>query len=117
MNIVKQFVESAKSTSDMQDRLTYIMNLTSLDRTEFYSADVGLPGGAMNSLRSCGVVSRVPGKEKDAFICIDSDEELYKRVPVNCWRLTVAPATLRLMLHEYCNEMIDLFSAVRMMAR
>ena len=66
MNIVKQFVESAKSTSDMQDRLTYIMNLTSLDRTEFYSADVGLPGGAMNSLRSCGVVSRVPGKEKDA---------------------------------------------------
>ena len=113
MGNVKWFIKSATASYDTQDRLNYIRILSGLERPQFYSDEIGLPGGVMKSLQSCGIVRRVQGKEKDVLIRVNIHENTYKKVQAHCWELIICPETLRLMLNSYCDEMIGMFSAAR----
>jgi hypothetical protein len=105
---------SASSLSAVQDRMTVLMNLLNAP-TEFYAEDVGIPGGMVQTLKRANLIKEVPGKSKEVFICIDEDEELYKRVPVKCWRLTLDRKTYREGLTEYFEEVINLFTSALIM--
>ncbi len=110
MNYAKLFVEEAQSTIATQERITTLMILMDAPE-EFYASDLGLAGHTMNSLRTLGVVSRVREKAREEFICIDEDEELYKKVQAHCWTMNVKPDTLRNMLMAYCKEMADVYAS------
>ena len=101
---------SASSLSDIQDRMTVLMNLLNAP-VEFYAADIGLSNGMVRILKCAHLIKEVPGKAKDAFILVDYSEDLYKRVPVKCWRLALDPKTYREELEKYIKEVADVFAS------
>jgi hypothetical protein len=101
---------SASSLSDVQDRVTVLMGLLNAP-TEFYADDVGIPCGMVQTLKHAHLIKEVPGKTRDAFILVNDREELYKRVPVKCWRLTLDRKTYREGLMEYVKEATDMFAS------
>ena len=107
---------SASSLSNVQDRMTVLMNLLNAP-AEFYAEDVGAPSGMIQVLKYAGLIAEVPGKTKDAFICVNDREELYKRVPVKCWRLTIDRKTYREGLVEYIKEVANLFASALILTR
>lgn len=107
---------SASSLSNAQDRLTVLMNLIHAP-AEFYAEDVGIPSGMVQVLKHAHLIKEVPGKAKEAFVCIDEDEDLYKRVPVKCWRLTLDRKTYREGLEEYMKEVADVFASALILTR
>ena len=107
---------SASSLSAVQDRMAVLMNLLNAP-VEFYAEDLGIPSGMIQTLKHAHLIKEVPGKSKEAFICIDEDEELYKRVPVKCWRLTLDRKTYREGLEEYIKEVADVFASALILTR
>lgn len=101
---------SASSLSDVQDRMTVLMNLLHAP-TEFYAEDIGLSSGMIRILKCANLVKKVPGKTKDAFVLFNWNEDLYKRVPVKCWRLTLDRKTYREELEKYIKEVADVFAS------
>lgn len=107
---------SASSLSAVQDRMAILMNLLNAP-AEFYADDLGIPGGMIQTLKHARLIKEVPGKAKDAFILVNDREELYKRVPVNCWRLTLDRKTYREGLEEYMKEVADVFASALILTR
>ena len=107
---------SASSLSNVQDRMTILMNLIHAP-AEFYAEDIGASGGMIQVLRSAGLIKTVPGKTKEAFFCINEDEDIYKRVPVMCWRLTLDRKTYREGLEEYIKEVADVFASALILTK
>ena len=107
---------SASSLSAVQDRMTVLMNLLNAP-AEFYAEDVGIPAGMIQVLKHAHLIKDVPGKAKEAFICIDEDEDLYKRIVVKCWRLTLDRRTYREGLEEYMKEVADVFASALILTR
>lgn len=105
---------SASSLSDVQDRMTVLMNLLNAPE-EFYAEDVGIPGSMVQTLKHAQLIKEVPGKTKEAFICVNWSEDLFKRVPVKCWRLTLDRKTYREGLTEYFEEVVNLFTSALIM--
>ena len=101
---------SASSLSDIQNRMTVLINLLNAP-AEFYAEDVGLSNGMVRILKCAHLIKEVPGKTKDAFICVNWNEDLYKRVPVKCWRLTFDRKTYREELEEYIKKAADMFAS------
>ena len=107
---------SASSLSNVQDRMTVLMNLVNAS-TEFYAEDVGATSSMIQILKYAGLIEEVPGKTKEIFICINEDEDLFKRVPVKCWRLTLDRKTYREGLVEYIKEVSDVFASALILTR
>ena len=105
---------SASSLSAVQERMTVLMNLLNAPE-EFYAEDVGIPCGMVQTLKRANLIKEVPGKSKEVFICIDEDEDLYKRVPAKCWRLTLDRKTYREGLAAYFEEVANLFTSALIM--
>ena len=101
---------SASSLSDIQDRMTVLMNLLNAP-AEFYATDIGLSNGMIQVLKHAHLIKEVPGKTKDAFVLFNWNEDLYKRVPVKCWRLTFDRKTYREELEKYIKEVADVFAS------
>ena len=101
---------SASSLSDIQDRMTVLINLLNAP-AEFYAADIGLSNSMVRILKCAHLIKEVPGKIKDAFILVDYSEDLYKRVPVKCWRLALDRKTYREELEEYIKKVADVFAS------
>ena len=101
---------SASSLSDVQNRMTVLMSLLNAP-TEFYADDVGIPCGMVQVLKHARLIQEVPGKAKDAFILVNDRENLYKRVPVKCWRFTLDRKVYREGLVEYIKEAADVFAS------
>lgn len=101
---------SASSLSAVQDRMTVLMNLLNAP-AEFYAEDVGIPSGMIQVLRYANLIKEVPGKAKDAFILVNDREELYRRVPAKCWRLTLDRKTYHKGLVEYMKEVEGVFGS------
>lgn len=111
--MLKNYIMNAKDTSDLTHRLSILTKLSHLaPGTEFYASDLELSGGIVNALDCEDIISCVKGKERDAFICVDESEELYKKVTIKCWK--VYP-TIRADFAKFCGEMATLFSAQLMM--
>lgn len=107
---------SASSLSAVQDRMSVLMNLVNAP-AEFYAEDLGIPSGMIQTLKHAGLIEEVPGKTKEIFICINEDEDLFKRVPVKCWRLTLDRKTYREGLVEYIKEVSDVFASALILTR
>lgn len=107
---------SASSLSNVQDRMTVLMNLIHAP-AEFYAEDVGASSGMIQVLRSAGLIKMVPNKTKEVFICINDDEDLFKRVPAKCWRLTLDRKTYRESLEEYMKEVADVFASALILTK
>ena len=107
---------SASSLSDVQNRMTVLINLLNAP-AEFYAADIGLSNGMVRILKCAHLIKEVPGKTKDAFVLIDYTEDLYKRVPVKCWRFALDPKTYREGLMEYIKEAADVFASALILTR
>ena len=107
---------SASSLSDIQNRMTVLMNLLNAP-AEFYAEDIGLSSGMIRILKCAHLIKEVPSKVKDAFILVDYSEDLYKRVPVKCWRLALDPKTYREGLMEYIKEAADVFASALILTR
>ena len=107
---------SASSLSDIQDRMTVLMSLLNAP-IEFYADDVGIPCGMVQTLKHAHLIKEVPGKAKEAFIPINMSEDIYKRVPVKCWRLTLDRKTYREGLEEYMKEVADVFASALILTR
>ena len=107
---------SASSLSKVQDRMTILMNLIHAP-AEFYAEDIGASSGMIQVLRSAGLIKTVPGKTKEAFVCVDWSEDLFKRVPVKCWRLTLDRKTYREGLEEYMKEVADVFASALILTK
>ena len=107
---------SASSLSAVQDRMAVLMNLLNAP-TEFYAEDVGASGGMIQVLRGAGLIRTVPGKTKEVFICVNEDEDLFKRIEVKCWRLTLDRKTYREGLVEYIKEVADVFASALILTR
>lgn len=107
---------SASSLSNAQDRLAVLINLVNAP-AEFYAEDLGIPSGMIQTLKHAHLIKEVPGKAKEVFICINEDEDLYKRVPVKCWRLTLDRKTYREGLEEYMKEVADVFASALILTK
>lgn len=107
---------SASSLSAVQERMTILMNLLNAP-AEFYAEDLGIPSGMIQTLKHAHLIKEVPGKSKEAFICINEDEDIYKRVPVKCWRLTLDRKTYREGLEEYMKEVADVFASALILTK
>lgn len=107
---------SASSLSDIQDRMTVLMNLLNAP-AEFYAEDIGLSNGMVRILHYAHLIEEVPGKAKDAFVCVNWNEDLYKRVPAKCWRLALGPKTYREGLMEYIKEAADMFASALILTK
>ena len=107
---------SASSLSAVQDRMSVLMNLVNAP-AEFYAEDLGIPSGMIQTLKHAHLIKEVPGKAKEAFICVDWSEDLFKRVPVKCWRLTLDPKTYREGLVEYIKEVADVFASALILTK
>ena len=110
------FLENAKNLNDLTSRMDALTKLCALPiGAEFYASDLGLSGGTVNSLDRYGIIKRVRGKEKPVFVCIDEDEELYKKFEAQCWTV-VNPHVLGVKYKEYCMHMATMYSmqAVRL---
>lgn len=107
---------SASSLSDVQDRMTVLMSLLNAP-AEFYAEDVGAPSSMIQILKYANLIKEVPGKSKEVFICIDEDEDLYKRVPAKCWRLALDRKTYREGLVEYIKEVADVFASALILTK
>ena len=107
---------TASSLSNVQERMTVLMNLLNAP-AEFYAEDLGIPGGMIQTLKHARLIKEVPDKTRDAFILVNDREELYKRVPVKCWRLTLDRKTYREGLEEYMKEVADLFASALILTR
>ena len=107
---------SASSLSDIQDRMTVLINLLNAP-TEFYAEDIGLSSGMVQVLKHAHLIKEVPGKTKDAFILFNWNEDLYKRVPVKCWRLTLDRKTYREELEKYIKEVADVFASALILTK
>ena len=101
---------SASSLSDVQDRMTVLINLLNAP-AEFYAEDIGLSSSMVQVLKHAHLIKEVPGKTKDAFVLFNWNEDLYKRVPVKCWRLTFDRKTYREELEEYIKKAADVFAS------
>ena len=111
--MLKNYIMNAKDTSDLTYRLSVLNKLSHLaPGTEFYAGDLDLSGGTVNTLDREGIISCVRGKERDAFICVDSFEELYKKVTAKCWKVS---STICADFAKFCGEMVTLYSAQLMM--
>jgi hypothetical protein len=95
--------------------MTVLMNLLNAP-AEFYAEEVGIPCGMVQTLKHAHLIKEVPGKTKEVFICIDEDEDLYKRVPVKCWQLTLDRKTYREGLWAYFEEVANLFASAMVLA-
>ena len=107
---------SASSLSNVQDRLTVLINLLNAP-AEFYAEDLGIPSGMIQTLKHAHLIKEVPGKTREAFILVNDREELYKRVPVKCWRLTLDRKTYREGLEEYMKEVADVFASALILTK
>ena len=107
---------SASSLSAVQDRMTVLMSLVNAP-AEFYAEDLGIPSGMIQTLKHAHLIKEVPGKTKEAFICVDWSEDLFKRVPVKCWRLTLDPKTYREGLVEYIKGVADVFASALILTK
>lgn len=107
---------SASTLSAVQDRMTVLMSLLNAP-AEFYAEDIGIPAGMIQVLKHAHLIKDVPGKFKEVFICINEDEELYKRVPVKCWQLTLDRKTYREGLMEYIKEVADVFASALILTK
>lgn len=107
---------TASSLSNVQERMTVLMNLLNAP-AEFYAEDLGIPGSTIQTLKHARLIKEVPDKTRDAFILVNDREELYKRVPVKCWRLTLDRKTYREGLEEYMKEVADLFASALILTR
>lgn len=107
---------SASSLSDVQDRMTVLINLLNAP-AEFYAEDIGLSSGMIRILKCAHLIKEVPGKTKDAFVLFNWNEELYKRVPVKCWRLTFDRKTYREELEKYIKEVADVFASALILTK
>ena len=107
---------SASNLSNVQDRLAVLINLLNAP-AEFYAEDLGIPSGMIQTLKHAHLIKEVPGKAKEAFICVDWSEDLFKRVPVKCWRLTLDRKTYREGLEEYMKEVADVFASALILTR
>ena len=107
--MTNRYLECAPSLPNLIHRMEVLTKLCNLTPgTEFYASDLGLSGQDMNALRMNGVIHAVP-KGRDEFICIDEDEELYKKVYVHCW--VVFNPNLRADFAQFCANMVALYSA------
>ena len=107
---------TASSLSEVQDRMTVLMNLINAP-AEFYAEDVGAPSSMIQVLKCANLIKEAPGKAKEVFICVDEDEDLYKRVPAKCWRLTLDRKAYRESLTEYIKEVADVFASALILTR
>ena len=101
---------SASSLSVVQERMAVLVNLLKAP-TEFYAEDIGASGGMIQVLKGAGLIKAVPEKSKDAFILVNDREELYKRIEIKCWRLTLDRKAYREGLVEYIKEVADVFAS------
>ena len=106
---------SAPSLEAVQDRMTILMSLLNAP-TEFYAEDIGLSGGVIQMLKGARLIKEVPGKEKEVFICVDEEREMYKRVTVKYWRLTLDRKTYREGLWAYFEEVANVFASALVVA-
>lgn len=107
---------SASSLSAVQERMTVLMNLLNAP-AEFYAEDLGIPGSMIQTLKHARLIKEVPDKTRDAFVLVNDREELYKRVPVKCWRLVLDPKTYREGLTEYFKEVADVFASALILTK
>jgi hypothetical protein len=107
---------SASSLSTVQERMAVLVNLLKAP-TEFYAEDIGASGGMIQVLKGAGLIKTVPEKSKDAFIRVNDREELYKRIEIKCWRLTLDPKTYREGLVEYIKEVADVFASALILTK
>lgn len=108
--MLNRYLESAPSLSNLTHRMEVLTKLCDLTPgTEFYASDLGLSGQDMNALRMNGVIHYVPGRGREEFVCIDEDDDLYKKVHVRCW--VVFNPNLRNDFKHYCGQMATLYSA------
>ena len=107
---------SASSLSDVQDRMTVLMNLLNAP-TEFYAEDIGLSSNMIRVLKHADLIKEVHSKTKDAFVPINWSEDLYKRVPVKCWRLNFDRKTYREELEKYIKEAADVFASALILTK
>lgn len=104
-----RYLDYAKSTDNLTHRMAVLTKLVNLaPGTEFFASDLGLTGQDMNALRMSGIVHGLP-KTREEFICIDEDENLYKKVDVYCWTVPNVEA-LRKGFKEYCALMASVYS-------
>ena len=101
---------TASSLSDVQDRMTIPLNLLNAP-AEFYGEDIGASDDMIHALKHANLIKEVPGKDKEAFVCIVEGENLYRRVSVKCLRLTLDRKTYHEELTEYIKEAIDVFAS------
>lgn len=109
-----RYLDYSKSTDNLTHRLSVLTKLVNLaPGTEFFASDLGLTGNDMNALRMDDIVRAVP-KGREEFICVDEDENLYKKVYVHCWTVPNVHE-LREGFKQYCALMIGMFSVQMMM--
>ena len=107
---------SASSLEAVQDRMTILMSLLNVP-TEFYAEDIGLSGGTVQMLKGARLIKEVPGKTKEVFICVDEEKEMYKRITVKYWQLTLDHKTYREGLEEYIKEVADVFASALILTK
>lgn len=76
------FLMNAPTIHDLAIRLEILNKINA----PFYASDIGISGGMVNSLRYHGIIEEVPCMMKEGFICVDEDEDLYKKIEVRGWQ-------------------------------
>lgn len=100
---VSSYLSNANSVENLSKRLEILRKLPS---EPFYASDLGISGGLINSLCQYGIIKEVPSMKKDAFVCVDEDEELYKKIVVHCW--VVKDWNLMMMqMGRHCKNVVD----------
>ena len=100
---VSSFLSNANSVENLSKRLEILRKLPS---QPFYASDLGISGGMINSLGRYGIIKEVPSMRKEAFVCMDEDEELYKKILVNGW--VVKDWNLMIMqMGRHCKNVVD----------
>ena len=101
---VSTFLSNANSVENLSKRLEILRKLPS---EPFYASDLGISGGLINSLCQCGIIKEVISMRKDAFVCVDEDEELYKKVMVHGW-VVKDWNLMQIQMGRHCKNVVDL---------
>ena len=54
----------------------------------FYASDFNLGGGTINALQGYGLIQKT-GRTKEAFVLVNKERKLYKKIEVSEWECTV----------------------------
>ena len=101
---VSSFLSNANSVENLSKRLEILKKLPS---EPFYASDIGVCGGLINSLCKYGIIKEIPSMRKEAFVCVDEYEELYKKILVNGW-VVKDWGLMHMQMVAHCKNVVNL---------